>query len=39
MMKLAYGPAVIRSMQISGIDMLKLESPIEETLITRGAKP
>ena len=33
MMKLAYGPSVIRSMKISGIDMLKLESPIEETLI------
>jgi fructose-1,6-bisphosphatase II len=34
MMKLAYGPEVIRSMQKIGIDMLKLESPIEETLIT-----
>jgi fructose-1,6-bisphosphatase II len=34
MMKLAYGPSVIRSMKISGIETLKLESPIEETLIT-----
>jgi fructose-1,6-bisphosphatase II len=34
MMKLSYGPAVIRSMRISGIETLKLESPIEETLIT-----
>ena len=36
MMKLAYGPDVIRSMKIAGIETLKLESPIEETLITRG---
>ena len=34
MMKLAYGPDVIRSMKIAGIATLKLESPIEETLIT-----
>ncbi|MBA2431335.1 MAG: class II fructose-bisphosphatase [Chthoniobacterales bacterium] len=34
MTKLAYGPAVIRSMQKTGIDMVKIESPIEETLIT-----
>ncbi len=34
MMKLAYGPAVTRAMQIAGIDTLKIESPIEETLIT-----
>ena len=34
MMKLAYGPDVIRSMKIAGIETLKLESPIEETLIT-----
>ena len=34
MMKLSYGPDVIRSMRISGIATLKLESPIEETLIT-----
>src|SRR5881392_4265268 len=34
MMKLAYGPAVIRSMKIAGIETLKIESPIEETLIT-----
>jgi fructose-1,6-bisphosphatase II len=34
MMKLAYGPEVIRSMEKAGIDTLKLESPIEETLIT-----
>src|SRR4029077_10793644 len=33
MMKLAYGPAVTRAMQISGISTLKLESPVEETLI------
>ena len=33
MMKLAYGPAVTRAMQIAGIDTLKLESPIEEILI------
>ena len=32
MMKLAYGPRVLQHMQISGIDMLKIESPIEETL-------
>ena len=34
MMKLSYGPKVTRAMQIAGIDTLKLESPIEETLIT-----
>ncbi|CAN5662277.1 class II fructose-bisphosphatase [soil metagenome] len=34
MTKLAYGPAVIRSMQKSGIDMVKIESPLEETLIS-----
>jgi fructose-1,6-bisphosphatase II len=34
MMKLAYGPDVIRSMKVAGIETLKLESPIEETLIT-----
>ncbi len=34
MMKLSYGPKVMRAMQIAGIDTLKLESPIEETLIT-----
>src|SRR4051812_47679930 len=34
MMKLAYGPEVIHSMEKVGIDMLKLESPIEEILIT-----
>ncbi len=34
MMKLAYGPEIIRSMKKAGIDTLKLESPIEETLIT-----
>jgi fructose-1,6-bisphosphatase II len=32
MMKLAYGPQVIQHMQIAGIDTIKLESPIEETL-------
>src|SRR5215831_20530981 len=31
MMKLAYGPEVICSMEKAGIDTLKLESPIEET--------
>ncbi len=34
MMKLAYGPAVVRAMQIAGIETLKLESPIEEILLT-----
>jgi fructose-1,6-bisphosphatase II len=34
MMKLAYGPEVIRSMKKAGIDTIRLESPIEETLIT-----
>src|SRR6202521_5411007 len=33
MMKLAYGPRVLQHMQISGIDTIKLESPIEETLL------
>ncbi len=33
MMKLSYGPQVLRHMQITGIDMIKLESPIEETLL------
>src|ERR1700694_2210273 len=32
MMKLSYGPRVLEHMQIKGIDMLKIESPIEETL-------
>jgi fructose-1,6-bisphosphatase II len=32
MMKLSYGPKVLEHMQIKGIDMLKIESPIEETL-------
>ena len=34
MMKLAYGPAVVRAMQISGIETVKLESPVEEILLT-----
>src|SRR5215211_5951204 len=34
MTKLAYGPAVTRAMQIAGIATLKIESPLEETLIT-----
>ena len=34
MMKLAYGPTVTRAMQIAGIDTVRIESPIEETLIT-----
>src|SRR5438270_3353616 len=33
MMKLAYGPAVVRAMQIKGIETLKIESPVEETLM------
>jgi fructose-1,6-bisphosphatase II len=33
MMKLAYGPQVVRAMQISGIETVKLESPVEETLL------
>jgi fructose-1,6-bisphosphatase II len=32
MMKLAYGPRVIQHMQKKGIDMLKIESPVEEML-------
>src|SRR3954462_979376 len=32
MTKLCYGPKVLEHMQIKGIDMLKIESPIEETL-------
>jgi fructose-1,6-bisphosphatase II len=32
MTKLSYGPKVLEHMQIKGIDMLKIESPIEETL-------
>jgi fructose-1,6-bisphosphatase II len=32
MTKLAYGPRVLQHMQISGIDTIKIESPIEETL-------
>ena len=34
MMKLAYGPRVVQAMQIAGIETVKLESPIEEILIT-----
>jgi fructose-1,6-bisphosphatase II len=34
MMKLAYGPAVVRAMQISGIETVKLESPVEEILLS-----
>ena len=33
MMKLSYGPRVVQSMKISGLDSIKLESPIEETLL------
>jgi fructose-1,6-bisphosphatase II len=33
MMKLAYGQRVVEHMQITGISTIKLESPIEETLI------
>src|SRR5947199_573340 len=32
MTKLSYGPKVLEHMQIKGIDMLRIESPIEETL-------
>ena len=32
MLKLSYGPAVVRAMQIAGMETVKLESPIEETL-------
>jgi len=32
MIKLAYGPAVIRYMQTKGISTMKVESPVEETL-------
>jgi len=32
MIKLAYGPAVIRYMQTKGINTMKVESPVEETL-------
>ncbi len=34
MMKVAYGPMVTRAMQIAGIATLKIDSPIEETLMT-----
>ncbi len=34
MMKLAYGPAVVNAMQIAGIETVKLESPVEEILIS-----
>ncbi len=34
MVKLSYGPEVTKAMQIAGIDTLKLDCPIEETLIT-----
>jgi fructose-1,6-bisphosphatase II len=33
MMKLSYGPRVVQAMQISGIETVKLMSPVEETLI------
>ena len=33
MMKLSYGPKVVQAMQISGIDTVKLMSPVEETLL------
>jgi fructose-1,6-bisphosphatase II len=32
MLKLSYGPRVIKDMQVCGIDMIKIKSPIEETL-------
>jgi fructose-1,6-bisphosphatase II len=34
MMKLSYAPAVVRAMQISGIETVKLESPVEEILLS-----
>ncbi len=33
MMKLSYGPRVVHAMQISGIETVKLMSPVEETLL------
>ena len=33
MMKLSYGPKVVQAMQVSGIDTVKLLSPVEETLL------
>jgi len=33
MTKLSYGPNVVQHMQIAGIDTLKIESPVEETLL------
>src|SRR3954463_9889810 len=33
MSKLAYGPRVVQAMQISGIETVKLMSPVEETLL------
>jgi fructose-1,6-bisphosphatase II len=32
-MKLSYGPQVLQHMKITGIDTIKIESPIEETLL------
>jgi len=34
MMKLAYGPQVVRHMQLSGLETVQLRNPVEETLIT-----
>jgi fructose-1,6-bisphosphatase II len=34
MMKLSYGPTVTRAMRIAGIETLKIESPVEEILLT-----
>jgi fructose-1,6-bisphosphatase II len=33
MMKLSYGPKVVQAMQISGLKTIRLESPVEETLL------
>src|SRR5437763_15810769 len=33
MMKLSYGPRIVQAMKISGIETVKLMSPVEETLI------
>jgi fructose-1,6-bisphosphatase II len=33
MMKLSYGPRVVQAMKISGIETVKLMSPVEETLL------
>src|SRR5438445_12228362 len=39
MLKLSYGPRVLQHMQISGIDTIKIDSPIEETLLAVAQGP